>query len=327
MTSSPEQVELIEKWRLRHAYPDAIGMWAASTGEEARSFAFNAIAQDPRVLHRAARLQAVKMATQAEEFALSLTEAAAPWLAAAQFVCRSIETWRHSLRAYERHVDTLGAAHGAPQSARRHLSDPWENARRNFPSVDEETGQLATRILHEFGTVVLDRARKPWDHVIVLAVLRHSAQRLRGILDPAARREAIADALAMQFYAERAGLSPLMVGYSGPGPPAQQALSLLRDARTLLDATGPEHNPWQQAIEFHAYAFVALDHRALLDLPLDEAREIAAAAIRHADCVLQGSDQALLPFLPDGSAPSPHVVKLRAKACLPDQSETMSAPR
>jgi hypothetical protein len=326
MIGIPDDTELIEKWRLRHAYPDAIGMWAMSTGDEARSFAFNAIAQEPRVLYRAARLQAVKMAAQAEEFALSLTDASAPWLAAAQFVCRSIDIWRRSLRTYERHVDTLGANHGAFQSARGHPHDPWENARRNFPYVGEETGQLATRILHEFGIAVLNRAQKPWDQVIALAVLRYAAQRLRGELDAWERREAIADVVAVQSYAKRAGLTLLVVGYSGPGPPAQQALSLLRDARTLLDATGPEY-PWQQAIDFHAYALVALDHRALLDLPMDEAQEIAAAAIRHADLVSEASDQATLPFLPDSSKASPHVVRLHAKACLPNHSATISSSR
>lgn len=318
INSGPDQIELIEKWRLRHAYPDAIGLWAISTGDEARSFAFNAIAQDPRVLYRAARLQAVKMAAQAEELAMSLTEAATPWMAAAQFVCLSIETWRRSLRAYERHVDTL-ASRAVPQSTRRHLRDPWETARRNFPCVDDETGELATRILHEFGTVVLQRAQKPWDHVIALAVLRHAAQRLRNEVDPAARREVIANILAVQSYAEQAGLLPLMVGYSGPGPPAQQALSLIRDARALFDMMGPDH-PWQQAIDFHAYALVALDHRALLDLPLGEAQEIAAAAIRQANLALQSPEQAILPFLPDNSACTPQVVKLHAKACLRDQS-------
>lgn len=324
--SGDAQAELTEKWRLRHAYPDAIGMWATSTGDEARSFAFNAIAQDPHVLYRAARAQAMKMAAQAEEFALSLTETtAAPWLAAAQFVCQSIGAWRSSLRAYQRHVDALGSTHDVSRSG-RNLHDPWETARRNFPFVNEETGQLATRILHEFGAVVLERARKPWDHVIALAVLCHAAQRLRGELDSARRREAIADVVAVQSYAQQVGLSPLLVGYSGPGPPAQQALSLLRDARTLFDATGAQHS-WQEAFDFHAYALVALDHRALLDLPLDEAQAIAAAAMRQADLALQAPEHAIMPILPDSGACTPQVVKLHAKACLPDQSETMSVPR
>ena len=57
-----EQVRLIEKWRSRHAFPDAIGMWASATGAEARALAFNAIAQEPKVLQRAARFQAIKLA-------------------------------------------------------------------------------------------------------------------------------------------------------------------------------------------------------------------------------------------------------------------------
>jgi hypothetical protein len=74
----------IEKWRLRHAYPDALGMWAHATGADARKLAFNAIAQDPRVLQRAARRQAIRLAAQAEAFAEQL--ALSP-------LARS-ETWR-----------------------------------------------------------------------------------------------------------------------------------------------------------------------------------------------------------------------------------------
>ena len=54
--------------------PTPLGMWAIATGAEARALAFNAIAQDPRVLQRAARPQAIKMAAQAEAFAQSLAE-------------------------------------------------------------------------------------------------------------------------------------------------------------------------------------------------------------------------------------------------------------
>ena len=131
--NDPEQVGLIKKWRLRHAYPDAVGMWANSTGEEAKALAFNAIARDPRVLQRAARPHAVKLAAQAEDYTLSLAgpEAARSdtWLAVALFVQRSIAAWRHSLKAYDRRLDGIGMS-VAPTTVRAQLSDPWEIARR-----------------------------------------------------------------------------------------------------------------------------------------------------------------------------------------------------
>ena len=333
IVNSQDQIELIEKWRLRHAYPDALGMWATSTAPESHAFAFNAIAQDPRVLYRAARLQAVKLASQAEEFALSLAQSdsamSETWLVAAHYVQQSIDAWRRSLRAYERRIDTVGARVGPPALHAR-LRDPWENAQRNFPHVDDETGLLATRILHEFGDAVLKCAKKPWDHVIALAVLRYAARRLRGeLLDPAnyTKEVAIADIQCVQSYAERAGFSPLIVGYSGPGRPAQQAFALLRDAQTLRDVAGEARALlWQQAIDFHSYAVVALDHRVLLDLPLSEAYEIATAAIRQADLALRTPEQVELPYLPLTSAASPAVVKLHATACLPGKRATQSQP-
>ena len=328
-------VSLIDKWRSRHAYPDAVGLWAGATGAEARALAFNAIAQDPRVLKRAARRQAVKMAAQAEDFAQSLAGSATAgndaWQAVTLFVQQAIDAWRHSLKAYDRHGDGIATsvepAAGPPETA-----DPWELARRNFPSVDDATGRLAARLLHEFGGTLFRRAQKPWDHVIVLALLRHAARLLRGDRPSAEPDDtgasAVDDIFAAQAYAEESGLAPLLVGYSGRGKPAAQALSLLRDARTLRDAVrrdprGDEArvSRWQHAIDFHAFAVVALDHRLLLELPLQDAYELAAAAIRQADAALQAPDLVDMPGLPPGSASTPEVVRLHARACLPPEDE------
>ena len=324
-----DQAGLMERWRLRHAYPDAIGMWAKTTGEEARSFAFNAIAQNPRVLHRAARLQAVKMAVQAEDFALSLLQSDTPmtesWLTAARFVQQAIDAWRKSLRAYAHHTETGGGV-PAPSIIRTPLRDPWETARRNFPHIDEETGLLATRVLHEFGAVALERAQRPWDHVIALAVLRYAAERLRHGASADARCEAIADVRSVLSYAETVGLMPFMVSHSGPGKPAMQALGLVHDARTLRAALREEHaSTLRAAIDFHAYAVFALDHRLVLELPLQEAREIASAAVRQAERLLAGDDGSFPP-LAEG-ATGPKLVRLYAAACQPDQSDTISPDR
>lgn len=328
--TDPDQVKLIETWRLRHAYPDAVGIWAASSGLEAHAFAFNAIAQDPRVLRRAERLQAIKMATQAEDFAVSLSQTdtakSETWIAIALYVQRSIDMWRRSFRAYDRQGETV-AMGGRGTIVRTRLSDPWEIAQRNFPHVDDDTGMLATRILHECGSTVLNRARKPWDHVIALAVLRFAARLLRGERAPAAgftQDRAIADILTVQAYAEETGLSPMTVGYSGPGRPALQALELLRDAHTLRDsvravAGGGEIRAtvWQRAIDFHAFGVVALEHGMLLQLSMEEAFEIAAAAVRQAEMALREPQSVELPMLPLTSGSAPEVVRLHASACLP----------
>ena len=291
----------IERWRLRHAYPDAVGLWAVSTGRDARALAFSAIAQDPRVLQRAARNQAIRLVAQAEEFTSAVAEALAAdsdaWRAATLLVRRTIEAWRNSRRTFAVRPDEPGAP-SAPAPPRAHDTDPWEIARHNFPCVDDATGRLATRLLHEFGEALLNRARKPWDQLITLAALRHAARLLRGELHE--------------------------VGYTGPGRPAVQALGLLRDARTLRDAVaaaGPgatdRADVWQRAIDFHAFAIVALDPRMLLELPMEEAYEIAAAAIRQADVAQRSPDSEIWPLLPPGCACSPQVVRLHALACLP----------
>jgi hypothetical protein len=329
MVGGREQVSLIEKWRLRHAYPDAVGAWANATGADAREFAFNAIAQDPRVLRRAARPQAIKLAAQAEDFALSLRESGAAksetWREAALFVQRSIRTWRLSLKSYDHHFDGLTVSAALP-AGRETNGDPWETARRNFPFVNDETGSLATRLLHEFGGSILERARKPWDQVIALSVLRYAARLLRGELHDGAsgrvHETAVADVLTVQSYAEAVSISPMLVGYSGPGRPVEQALSLLRDARTLRDAMGEVLMPvWQRVIDFHAYAIVAMDHRVLLDLPLEDAYELATAAARQAEAALATPGLIEMPRLPRGIASNPDVVRLDARACLPKVAE------
>ena len=126
----------------------------------------------------------------------------------------------------------------------------------------------------------------------------------------------------------------MLVGYSGPGKPAAQALSLLRDARTLRDAVaaaeagGEERaSAWQRAIDFHAFAVVALDHRILLDLPLDDAYELAAAAIRQAEAAMQSPDLVEMPRLLPDSASEPEIVRLHASACLPPKATGMTPVR
>jgi hypothetical protein len=283
-----------------------------------------AIVQDARILCRADRRQAARMADNAEEFALSVVDLDvaknAAWRAAVQFVRKSIDVWRLSLKAYGCRRDAGGVSLAAT-TTRAHPFDPWETARRNFPYVDDETGRLSTRILHEFGGAILQRVRRPWDHVIVLGVLRYAARLLRGEVpewEPAlTKTSSVDDILVVESYAKANGLSPMLVPYSGPGKPARQALSLLRDARTLRDVMriGEDGDGrasiWQRAIDLHAFAVVALDHRLLSDLALDEAYEVAVAAIRQADAPLE------MPLLPLGSAYAPNVVALHARACLP----------
>lgn len=291
------------------------------------------------MLRRAERLLAIKMATQAEDFASSLALSDIPksdtWIAIALYVQRSIDMWRRSFRAYDRQGETGGMSVGATILQAR-LSDPWEIAQRNFPHVDDDTGMLATRILRECGVTVLKRARKPWDHVIALAVLRYAARLLRGERAPTVpgftRDRAISDILTVQSYAEETGLSPMTVGYSGPGRPALQALELLRDAHTLRDvvrdaAGGGDirASVWQGAIDFHAFGVVAPDHGMLLRLSMEEAFEVAAAAVRQAEMALREPLSTELPTLPLTSASSPEVVRLRASACLP--ARAMDQPR
>jgi hypothetical protein len=329
-----ERVSLIEKWRLRHSLANAPGIEANATGTDSRARAFTAIAQDPRILRRATRLRAIRIAALAEDYAVTLTESGAAesdtGRAVTQFVRRSIDAWRHSLKAYDRGA-TRYDGRVTPTNAPAQPANPWAIAQRNFPYVDDETGSLATRILHEFGSKILERARKPWDHVIALAVLRYAARLLRGELrqcDPGhTMASTIDDVLAVQAYAEATGVSPMLVGYSGPGKPVEQALGLLRDARTLRDtvhsaaAGGVERALlWQRAIDFHAFAVVALDHRILLDLPLEDAYELAAAAVRQADAAVQAPELVTMPHLPRGCPTAPEIVRLHAKACLPSRN-------
>lgn len=330
IANDPKQDKLIEKWRLRHANADAVRMWAISTTLDAGAFAFTAIVQDARILSRAERRQAVRMADNAEEFALSVVDSdvakSAAWQAAVLFVRKSIDAWRLSLKAYSSRRDADGVSF-ASATTRAHLLDPWETARRNFPHVDDEPGRLTTRIVREFGGAILSRVRRPWDHLIVLGVLRYAARLLRGELpgcEPGCdRASSVDDILVVGSYAKANGLSPMLVPYSGPGKPARQALSLLRDARTLRDVMRAKEDGedrasiWQRAIDLHAFAVVALDHRLLSDLSLDEAYEVAAAAIRQAEIATRMPAPVEMPLLPPGSAYVPTVVALHAKACLP----------
>src|SRR4029077_13729881 len=100
------------------------------------------------------------------------------WAAMTRYVQRSITAWRESLKTYDRTTrttDVIGSI-TRHEERREHLNDPWEVARRNFPLVSDATGNLATRIIREFGVEILKCARSPWDQMIALAVLRHAAR-------------------------------------------------------------------------------------------------------------------------------------------------------
>jgi hypothetical protein len=180
-------------------------------------------------------------------------------------------------------------------------------------------------MLHESGIELLSRARKPWDQVISLAILRFAARRFRGETlgcDVDESVGPVADIVAVQRYAEASGFIPLLVGYCGPGKPVDQARALLRDARTLRDAmTAPNTSTavWQLAIDFHSFSMIALNHRFLLGLPVDDANEIAAAALRHATAAIETPGTVELPVMPAGSALSPEQVRFRKGASPPNR--------
>jgi len=126
----------------------------------------------------------------------------------------------------------------------------------------------------------------------------------------------------VQSYAEQHGLSPMLVGYTGRGRPVMQALGLWRDARTLLDAVSASNagdgkcaSAMQRAVDFHAFAVVAIDHHILLDLPLEDTYDLAAAANRQATIAMRSPGLVAMPSLPDHSC-TPDVVRLHARACL-----------
>jgi hypothetical protein len=62
-----------------------------------------------------------------------------------------------------------------------------------------------------------------------------------------------------------------------------------------------------------------MDHRILMDLPLDDAWQLAAAALRHAEAAIEAPDTVQMPLLPSGSVIAPEVVALYADACLPER--------
>jgi hypothetical protein len=64
----------------------------------------------------------------------------------------------------------------------------------------------------------------------------------------------------------------------------------------------------------------------LLQLSMEEAFEIAAAAVRLADAALHEPRSSELPMLPLTSACAPEVVRLHATACLPARATDQTRP-
>ena len=207
-------------------------------------------------------------------------------------------------------------------------SDPWELARRNFPHVDDETGIVATRMLHEFGIELLSRARKPWDQVISVAILRFAARRLRGETlgcDVDESASPVADILAVQRDPRRVDLFRCLSAIAVLAGRCTRRALCCAILRTLRDA-GDDPNDtgaavWQMAIDFHSFSMVALIYRFLF-LPL----RIAAASLRLAAASIETPGVVELPVMPTGSALSPEQVRFHARAYL-RQTATKKTPQ
>ncbi len=277
------------------------------------------------------------MATQAEDFALSLSQTdtakSDTWIAIALYVQRSIDMWRRSFRAYDRQGETRGMSFAAAIYGR--LSDPWEIAQRNFPHVEDDTGMLATRILRECGETVLKRARKPWDHVIVLAVLRYGARLLRGERAPTgpgfSRDRVIADILTVQSYAEETGLSPMLSAtpvlagrryrlwnFCATPTLCGTPYAMRQGAAKIARRSGSERSTFMPLAWWRWTTGCCCDCRW-------KRRSRSPPRPCGRQTWRSGSRSAELPMLPSASASSPEVVRLHASACLPARS--MDQPR
>jgi hypothetical protein len=289
-----DDAAVLQRWRLRHASPDAVGAWRRARSSEVGLRAFIAVGLDPGVLTRQDLRTAKRLATQAGAHVAYVARAdpkgTSAWSVAACIVQAAVQGWRNmpsdGLGPAEERESRGAAVQGAAPSA-----DLWQAALRNFPQFDARTGRAAAELVARSGGAVLEQARQPWNQLIALGTLRYAARVARGdiVADDQSQPELLGAVLAVRRVAERTGLSPMRVPYVGRhSAPALLAANLSQDAATLetlvREAPGAEPAaPWAEAEAMHAFAAVALDPEVLQTLDVIESLRLATAAVRFTE--------------------------------------------
>ena len=165
-------------------------------------------------------------------------------------------------------------------------------ARRNFPHVEDDTGH--TRDAYPA------RVRRHRAEARAEAVGPCDRARCAALRGPAAARRT-RDArragtrssrtfCTVQSYAEEAGSQPiagrLLRSWQAGAAGAGTVCATPTPCGNVRDAAGGLA-VWQRAIDFHAFAVVALDHGLLLRSADGRSRDLAAAAMRQADMALR----------------------------------------
>jgi hypothetical protein len=323
-----EQARLLRQWRVGYADPDALQLWRGSEAAEAAAYAFSAVAQDGGVLGRVEPAEAATIAVQAQAFAnaLLVRHIGDGWWAAAQFVVATL--------AGAGFAEEAATPEPVAVAAEREMRGLWQMARRSYPQFDEATGRLAADAALRLGAGLAE-VRRPWDRVIALGAIRFAADSVRGVTSvrgvkrlPSALRdpEVLGVIEAIRGYVAATGASPTLVRYAGGrAVGAQLALGLARDAMVLDEhlrdavAAGKAAPSaiFRQAINLHGFAIVALHRALLLRLPIEEARQIARAALAFAASLAADPDGAVMPLFPEGMSPVIANVARDARACLP----------
>ncbi|WP_419728606.1 hypothetical protein [Lichenicola sp.] len=228
-----------------------------------------------------------------------------PTGAAAVFVEETVCEWRSKTRLFKPKLEFIVGR--APVASGDVLQAAWASARKTFPQFDEGTAAICFLAVLELAVDGLAQIDSP--EILLVGAARFAAWSLGGRLkkaDPAQDPDSAAALSTVQAWALGRAEPVLHVSYTGKsGSHGQQALSLSQDAAACarLVESRPDLVPrsgaelWQQAAERHAYAGLALDQAALLDVESDLAIQHGMNAMRFIDRLAR-KDPPMMPLFP-----------------------------
>jgi hypothetical protein len=340
---TPAAMALFKKFRLRHERQDAVADWRRADRANKPVCAFVAVALDPAVLDNLDSVAGHALARAARDYAGQLLEVAddpekSAAAAAAMIVSAISSAWSAKHKLFRPKVEfVVGSAPVTPAGV---LHDIWTSARRGYPQYDERTAGVCFLAVMQLGLDGLDQLETP--ELLTLGACRYVAWSVGGRLrmgTPAEEEDAAGTLSVVQLWSKARDVPVMHVSYTGRrGSPSQQALSLARDAAAcarlaesrsdLVPVSGV--GAWREAAERHAYAGVAMDPAAIMELDLDAAGEVAACAARFATAIEASNGEVsggmVMPLFPSGAelAP-PKTVRASLRRLLPEVGSAAAA--
>jgi hypothetical protein len=328
LPTEAEVARHLDRWLFRYGIKQGYARWMDAEGtKNAHFIAFSTIASDAGILGRLSRKHSIAMAKHAEQVVaeVGLGKNASPATATtAMVVGARIVAWREL--DMKRQLDRDWAAvdkddqepsipdgtEAEPISERTMAS----NLVKDYPQIRPSSARFAFATTRQLGVAGLIGLGDPMASIFVQGAARVAAWNVLGKLPGEALpdEECLEVVRIAQDWGVKMGTNPFAANDYG----GKQGTLVSRIAARALESnacmemsaqlpggvTSPGFAQWEDAVEIHSYALMAVASEVLDGWTFDDARLIGSAAARLAAHAIAHPECAL-PELPDVPVSSP----------------------